>query len=496
MTASEAPSRWIARAWVVGGGRTGPRAPGRPDTGTWDGAPGSKPAPRRGPGGNDEGGPGDSPASVAWLRAGRGTGYGTTSHGTESRHGTERWAPYREIQQRIDPETGVLIADDRRWDPRQNRSIDRHESSEGPALPIGGPSALDRPIDRRADAEDDRGGPGDETAAARRWAREQVEARADRSNSVARLEPELRPVASVLGGFRRGALRLGALAGAVRPHRRLPAPPLDPQRRDADHRGPAHRHRPHRARDDEGPRRRPVRQARRRDHEADQARPARARDAGRDRRVHPAHRARLRGLPRPRPDPRGDPRGVRDAPGRGHRRRVPGRVARPDADAAQVAAGEPRRPGGGGRDHPPGADPGQRGPPVPAPQAGAGAGDLPAPQPRADPPRHARRDPVPGAGDEDRDRRRGVHAGGLGRVPAGDGHVPQRARDGEAPRASSSTGAPPSTGSRPTTPRSCSGGARRSPRSASPRAMPPPSPGPPTSRASSSCSTRPSSRSG
>ncbi len=30
---------------------------------------------RPGPRGDDEGGPGDTPASVAWLRAGKGTGY-------------------------------------------------------------------------------------------------------------------------------------------------------------------------------------------------------------------------------------------------------------------------------------------------------------------------------------------------------------------------------------------------------------------------------------
>ena len=78
---------------------------------------------------------------------------------------------------------------------------------------------------------------------------------------------------------RRRPVRLGALARAVRPHRRLPAPPQHPLRRHAHHRRPPHRHRPHRARDDGEPRRRPVRQARRRDHEADQARPARARHA-------------------------------------------------------------------------------------------------------------------------------------------------------------------------------------------------------------------------
>ena len=63
--------------------------------------------------------------------------------------------------------------------------------------------------------------------------------------------------------------------------------------------------------------------------------------------------------------------------------RLPGREPGPDADAAQVAAAEPGRPGRGGRDHPAGPDPGQRRPPVPAPQAGPGAGDLPPPEPRA-----------------------------------------------------------------------------------------------------------------
>ncbi len=144
-----------------------------PANGTWAGAPGSAPAIRPGGRGDDEGGPGDTPASVAWLRAGRGTGY-----------------------------------------------------------------------QRRQDRAGTPGAPG----APRR--------------------------------FRRTPPGLGALAGAVRPHRRLPAPPVHPHRRHARHRGAAHRHRPGRARDHARPGRRPVRQARRRDDEADQARPARPRDAG------------------------------------------------------------------------------------------------------------------------------------------------------------------------------------------------------------------------
>jgi DNA polymerase III alpha subunit len=158
------------------GTRTWEGAPGTrtweaPGTGTWEGAPGSRPATRRGHGPDDEGGPGDSTASVAWLRAGRGTGYGT-----------EGWAPYREIARQIDPETGVLRPDDRRYDPRQDRRIDDHLD-----LPVGGPSALDRPIDRHT--ADDGGGPGDESAAARRWAREQALARQEPHSSVARVEP-------------------------------------------------------------------------------------------------------------------------------------------------------------------------------------------------------------------------------------------------------------------------------------------------------------------
>ncbi len=46
-----------------------------PGPGTWGPASGSKPSIRAGGSGDDEGGPGDTPASVAWLRAGRGTGY-------------------------------------------------------------------------------------------------------------------------------------------------------------------------------------------------------------------------------------------------------------------------------------------------------------------------------------------------------------------------------------------------------------------------------------
>ncbi len=52
-------------------------------SGTWAGAPGSAPAIRPGGRADDEGGPGDTPASVAWLRAGRGTGSSVARIGPE-----------------------------------------------------------------------------------------------------------------------------------------------------------------------------------------------------------------------------------------------------------------------------------------------------------------------------------------------------------------------------------------------------------------------------
>jgi DNA polymerase III alpha subunit len=50
-------------------------ATGPSRSGMWEAAPESPPAIRAGGTSDDKGGPGDTPASVAWLRAGRGTGY-------------------------------------------------------------------------------------------------------------------------------------------------------------------------------------------------------------------------------------------------------------------------------------------------------------------------------------------------------------------------------------------------------------------------------------
>ena len=362
-------------------------------------------------------------------------------------------------------------------------------------------SALDRPIDRRdrrrattgaaraTRARPPGAGPASRSRCARRTAT-QLERRA-----LAPAEALRPPGEGPRPGLRRGPLGLGALAGAVRPHRRLPAPPLDPLGRDARDRGPAHRHRPHRARDDEGPRRRPVRQARRRDDEADQARPARARDARRHRRVRPAHRARLRRVPRPRPDPRGDPRGVRDAPGGRHRRRVPGRVAGPDADAAEVAAGRASttsswrsRSSARARSR---ATPSTR-----TCAASRGIEPVTYLHPSLEPILH---DTLGVILYQEQVMKIAIDVAGF--TPAGSdgfrramGTWRSTARDGEAPRRSSSRAASRIQGMPPRRRRGAVPpvrGVRQ--RSASRRATRRRSPGPRTSRASSSCSTRPSS---
>jgi DNA polymerase III alpha subunit len=94
-------------------GEDGPSA-----SGMWEGAPESPPSIRPGGRHDDEGGPGDTPASVAWLRAGKGTGYAAER---------DRLVPPGLVGGRmIDPESGQVEppprAADRlgrpsRWDP-------------------------------------------------------------------------------------------------------------------------------------------------------------------------------------------------------------------------------------------------------------------------------------------------------------------------------------------------------------------------------------------
>jgi DNA polymerase III alpha subunit len=84
--------------------------PGPSRSGMWEEAPESPPSIRPGGRTDDEGGPGDTPASVAWLRAGRGTGYGAAPRQLTSAQGTvDGW--------HIDPESGAVAP--------PSRSVDR-----------------------------------------------------------------------------------------------------------------------------------------------------------------------------------------------------------------------------------------------------------------------------------------------------------------------------------------------------------------------------------
>jgi DNA polymerase III alpha subunit len=83
------------------------RAPG---SGTRAMSAGSKPSIRAGGASDDEGGPGDSPASVAWLRAGRGTGADVGLRPSRGRVASE--ASVRPI----DPESGAVAPPGRRTD--------------------------------------------------------------------------------------------------------------------------------------------------------------------------------------------------------------------------------------------------------------------------------------------------------------------------------------------------------------------------------------------
>jgi DNA polymerase III alpha subunit len=99
------------------------------DSGMWQGAPESPPSIRSGSRHDDEGGPGDTPASVAWLRAGRGTGYDADR---------DRLLPPPLIEgRRVDPESGQLEPPAR---ATEGRATDR----------LGRPSRWDPPAPRTA----------------------------------------------------------------------------------------------------------------------------------------------------------------------------------------------------------------------------------------------------------------------------------------------------------------------------------------------------------
>jgi len=175
-------NRWLREqvgAFAPGSSASAPEAAPRPpaaSSGTWDGAPGSRPAIRGGGLGDDEGGPGDTPVSVRWLREGppsralereRDERQSPSGHGAQERGGrgapeherdgrrrdwrpnpdevgarAEGWAPYREVVEaqaaaaRIHPETGVVMPEPRRFDPRPAGDV--------AADPARGPASSDR----------------------------------------------------------------------------------------------------------------------------------------------------------------------------------------------------------------------------------------------------------------------------------------------------------------------------------------------------------------
>jgi DNA polymerase III alpha subunit len=175
---SEVPLGAAAGA-VVGADASdaGPAGPSR--SGMWEEAPESPPAIRPGGRGDDEGGPGDTPASVAWLRAGRGTGYAV---------GREKLVPPALVEgRRIDPESGMPETLPRATD----RSTDRLGRILGPmasrssASDLGGPVADDAlPMHAGSPKGNIRGGIGVDRLG-----------RADPHSSVARIEPEPEPQA-------------------------------------------------------------------------------------------------------------------------------------------------------------------------------------------------------------------------------------------------------------------------------------------------------------
>jgi error-prone DNA polymerase len=136
----------------------------------WEEAPNSPPAIRPGRRADDKGGPGDTPASVAWLRAGRGTGYERDrDHTPAGRMLSSAQATVDGRQ--IDPESGALAPPGRKTD-RLGRPF-RWDPPSPPTTTMG-----------RGGSGVASGGPG--------------LAKYEPHNSVARIEPE--PVPQPRGG--------------------------------------------------------------------------------------------------------------------------------------------------------------------------------------------------------------------------------------------------------------------------------------------------------
>ena len=113
-------------------------------SGMWEGAPQSPPSVRPGGRHDDEGGPGDTPASVAWLRAGRGTGYKDEAD--------RLVGPPLVDGRRVDPESGQLEPPPRSTD-RSAVAERKQAAYESRATDkLGRPTRWDPPAPRRADA--------------------------------------------------------------------------------------------------------------------------------------------------------------------------------------------------------------------------------------------------------------------------------------------------------------------------------------------------------
>jgi hypothetical protein len=119
----------------------------------------------------------------------------------------------------------------------------------------------------------------------------------------------------------------------------------------------------------------------------------------------------------------GRPACLRDDLACRHHRRVPGRVARTDVDAAAVETGEVLRPGHRSGHRAPRAHPGRHGASLPAPAAGPRTGQLSERCGQGSAVAHLGRAHLPGTGDAARHRRGGLHAGRGGSIATEHGGV-------------------------------------------------------------------------
>ncbi|HYL40937.1 MAG TPA: PHP domain-containing protein, partial [Candidatus Binatus sp.] len=174
-------------AWLASGDPTD-AGPAPSASGMWEEAPNSPPSIRPGRSGDDEGGPGDTPASVAWLRAGRGTGYegdlgGYGASGSGAGPRVLESAQGIVDGRAIDPESGALGPPARRTDATR-RATDR----------LGRPNHWPQPDNIRGGIGVDRIGRADPHRVADRSAGLGTGlARPEPHSSVARVEPEPAP---------------------------------------------------------------------------------------------------------------------------------------------------------------------------------------------------------------------------------------------------------------------------------------------------------------